>query len=94
MESFTVNHSLKDIPLPTLNEYLENLVDQISKFMRRLKWSLYFKLNPDIKPEQKETYGFKSRNAPPQFNSQNFGEHYAALNRSSVRVTLFRPFLV
>ena len=74
-----MNHSLKDIPLPTLNEYLENLVDQISKFMRRLKWSLYFKLNPDIKPEQKETYGFKSRNAPPQFNSQNFGEHFAAL---------------
>ena len=33
--------------------------------MRNIRWRTFFFLNPDIKGETKETYGFKSTKSPP-----------------------------
>ena len=75
MEHFEISHSLKDIPLPSNDEYIELLVDKVSHFLRRFKWMAIFTLNPDMRGDTKEKYGFKSSHAPPQINKQNYGEH-------------------
>ena len=51
----------------------------VSSFLRRFKWSAFFTLNPDLRGERRETFGFKSGYAPPQINQQNYGEHYSVL---------------
>ncbi|GFS22017.1 hypothetical protein ElyMa_006939800 [Elysia marginata] len=40
-------------------------VEMIEIFVKNLRWKAFF-LNPDKKPANKETYGFKSTNSPPQ----------------------------
>ena len=47
MENFEITNSLKDIPIPSNNEYLELLVDKVASFLRRFKWRAYFTLNPE-----------------------------------------------
>ena len=37
MEDFVITHSLKDIPLPPQKEYIEQLVEETAKFIRRHK---------------------------------------------------------
>ena len=79
MENFEIQHSLKDIPTPKNSEYLELLVDKVASFLRRFKWMAFFKLNPDVRGDPKEKYGFKSSYAPPQITQQNYGEHHSTL---------------
>ena len=49
---------MKDIPLPTLQEIRENHTEQVERFIRDVKWYLYFKCNTfnNNEGETKETY--------------------------------------
>lgn len=67
MEKINLGYSTKNIPLPTRNEYMKRFIEKTEQFLRRLRWKAYHFLNQSDTAE-KETYGFKSRNSPPQIN--------------------------
>ena len=63
MNKFNFNHSLKNIPLPSKQQYQRILVEKIEKFVGNLRWKLFHIQNPGN--HSKETFGFKSTNPPP-----------------------------
>ena len=66
MEKFKFSHSLKCIPTPTQTAYMKKLLSQTEKFIQRLRWRVFFHLNPDVEKRHKETYGFKTNKTAPQ----------------------------
>ena len=44
---------------------MRRLIEKTERFIKNLRWRAFFFLNPEKKPEDKETYGFNSRRAPP-----------------------------
>lgn len=65
MERILFDYSLKNIPIPSEKEYIEKLIDTTEQFCKRLRWRVYFYLNPEHRSGVMETYGFKSRKSPP-----------------------------
>ena len=65
MDKVSWDFSMKNIPIPPKNKYLEKLVEQTSKFVRNARWKALFTLKPEMKPRSKMTYGFKSLASPP-----------------------------
>ena len=65
MERTNLGYSTKNIPIPSKEEYQKRLLDKTQPFLKRMRWKALFFLNKDSGPEQKETFGFKSRRAPP-----------------------------
>ena len=59
-------YSAKNIPLADEKTYMEMMIHAIEKFGRNISWRAFFKLNPNVVTKTKETYGFKSTNAPPR----------------------------
>lgn len=66
MEPTRFDYSTKNIPLPSESDYKRKLVEKTEHLCRRMRWKAYFYLNPEAKTQQKETFGFNSRNNPPQ----------------------------
>ena len=56
---------MKNIPIPPNSEYIKRLIEKVEDFTKRLRWRVFYFLNPDAKPDHKETYGFKSSKSPP-----------------------------
>ena len=66
MEKLNLGYSLKNIPIPTENNYLKLLIARTEQFIQKMRWRAFFYLNPDLKQEVKETFGFKSSRTAPQ----------------------------
>ena len=60
----TVEHS-GNVPIPNQKDYLKRLISSADKFIRNIRWRTFFFLNPEIKQDNKENYGFSSTRAPP-----------------------------
>ena len=54
------NYSMKNIAIPTKNEYLMQLIYSVEKFVRNLRWRAFFYLHPEKRGREKETFGFNS----------------------------------
>ena len=67
MEKINLDYSTKNIPLPARSEYMKRFIEKTEHFLRRMRWKAYHFLN-QAETTEKETYGFKSRNSPPQIN--------------------------
>lgn len=74
MEKINLNYSTKNIPLPSRGEYLKRFIEKTEHFLRRMRWKAYHFLN-QTESTEKETFGFKSRNSPPQVNDLLPFEH-------------------
>lgn len=66
MEAIKFEYSTLNIPIPSEKDYLRKLIEKTEHLCRRMRWKAYFFLNPNAKPDYKETYGFKSHKIPPQ----------------------------
>ena len=87
MQPFKINYSTKNIPIPGKLQYMKKLVQQGEHFISRLRWKTLFIQNPTSK-QQKETYGFKTTNSPPQIKElKNFEEDFFSLLKN----VQFRP---
>ena len=64
MEKFTINHSLKDIPIPSEHQYLLLLTEKIEDVISRIRWKTYHFLNGKS-GNTKKCYGFRSQKTPP-----------------------------
>ena len=78
MERINLNYSLKNIPLPTRSSCQLRLIEKLESVIKRMRWKSFFfprdnndikKTNSnDINESGKETFGFKSKQHPPQIN--------------------------
>jgi hypothetical protein len=66
MDQVTLGYSTKNVPVPSQKDYLQRLISSADKFMKSLRWRTFFFLNPESKPNKKETYGFPSTKSPPK----------------------------
>ena len=69
MESTRFDHSTKNIPLPSEKDYKRTLIEKTEHLCRRMRWKAFFYLNPGADKSQQETFGFSSRNSPPQIQA-------------------------
>ena len=58
-------YSTKNIPLYGKTQFLKALVSKTEIFIKNLRWRTFFFLNPDLKVQDKETFGFPSQKPPP-----------------------------
>ena len=58
--------SPKNIPLGDEKTYFEMMIHAIEKFGRNISWRAFFKLNPHLVSQGKETFGFRSIKAHPR----------------------------
>ena len=65
METVNLEHSVKDIPVPSRKEYQQMMISSFEKFRRNLRWKVIHFFNPN-QSKTKETYGFKSIKNPSQ----------------------------
>ena len=56
------NYSMKNIPIPSRDEYVLQLIHSVEKFIKNLRWRVKCFQKPPT--EQKETYGFPSPKHP------------------------------
>ena len=56
------NYSMKNIPIPTRDEYFTQLIFSVEKFVRNLRWRIKCSLKPQ--GQKKETFGFPSISHP------------------------------
>ena len=54
------NYSMKNISIPSKDEYLMQIIYSTEKFVRNLRWKAFFFLNPEKRGRQKEYFGFNS----------------------------------
>ena len=66
MEVLNLPYSQKNIPIPSKFAYQKQLVAKTEHFTRRLRWKMFFLLNPRENTNRKETFGFRGTNNPPQ----------------------------
>ena len=64
MEQFHFNHSLKNIPTSTKQQYRAAMGPKVESFLNRFRWFLYMSL-AKLEPQAKETYGFPTSTPPP-----------------------------
>ena len=65
MEKFNIPYSLKNIPIPSKNSYKIKLVEQVEKFLTRLRWKMFFIKNPQTTKSDKQTFGFNTEVTAP-----------------------------
>lgn len=75
MEQIRFDYSMKNIAIPSQLDYLKKLISMSENLCRRMRWRAFFHLNPEITQEEKETYGFNSRKAPPYVTQLATFEH-------------------
>ena len=62
------HYSVKNIPIPSENNYLKNMLHATEQFLGRLRWRVFYFDRDDKKDEEtihKETFGFNTSNKPP-----------------------------
>jgi hypothetical protein len=55
---------MKNIPIPSKQEFHIQLISSVEKFMKNLSWRAFHFLNPSV-PNHKETFGFNSTKRAP-----------------------------
>ena len=65
---------MKNIPIPPQSSYMKNLIGNVEKFVKRIRWKAYFFEHPSEK-NANENFGFMSNKTPQQNESINpFGD--------------------
>ena len=64
MEQVNFQTSLKNIPIPSKQDYLSELIFSVGVFIANLRWRAFFFLNP-TEQSKKEKYGFKTTKPAP-----------------------------
>ena len=80
MEKVNFGYSMKNISIPTRSGYLQRLIEMTEKLTQRMRWKAYFFLNPENKPKQTESFGFKTKNMAPHIKElTNFEQNMTEL---------------
>ena len=71
---FSINYSVKNIPLVSKFQYQKQLTFRIEDLIRRMRWRLFW-WKRKRKGVEKETYGFKTMMKPPPDEDLRAFEH-------------------
>jgi hypothetical protein len=66
MDFMNIDFSQKIILLGDSITYMKMMINAIEKYVRNLSWRALFKLNPHLRGNAMETFGFKSTRAAPR----------------------------
>ena len=75
ISKFTFEESLKNVPIPTKDGYLRELLSKTEDFIQRVRWKSFFYLKGDDNAPIKETFGFKTPHNAPQIQELIPFEH-------------------
>ncbi len=53
MRQFRFDYSLKNIPIPSQDAYLRNLIEKVENVLKRMRWKAHFFLKGDKISDQK-----------------------------------------
>ena len=65
MDQVNFNYSMKNIPIPSKQDFLIQLISSSEKFLKNISWKAFFFLNPTEPRDGKNTFGFNSTKAHP-----------------------------
>ena len=66
MQQIRFNYSLKNIGLPTHDDYRRNIINKTENVIQRMRWKAHFYLNGNNdKTDKTPTIGLKSKQSPP-----------------------------
>ena len=65
MDLQNYNYSMKNVPIPTDEQYQLELLHSIHSVSSRCQWRAAHYLDPNLSRNNKETYGLKTSKAPP-----------------------------
>ena len=68
MDRKNFGYSLKNIPIPSRNSYLKNLISKVDSFIHRIRWKAFFfdKNNEQSENNNYVNFRFASEKTPPQ----------------------------
>ena len=65
MRQFRFEYSLKNIPIPSRDNYLRNLIEKVESVLKRMRWKAYFFLKGEKNQENINHFGLSSNKTPP-----------------------------
>ena len=83
-----LGYSLKNIPMPTAKEYRKRLIEKVEIVIKKMRWKAIF-AKGDLKAPERNTFGFKTKNCPPQVEELKAFEEdlYKMIENVSFRAT-------
>ena len=67
MERKNFKYSLKNIPVPSEDNYMKTMISKVESLLRRMRWkAFFFDKKKQSGAEEFNSYGFNSEKAPPQ----------------------------
>ena len=65
MRQFRFDYSLKNIPIPSRDNYLRNLIEKVESVLKRMRWKAHFFLKGEKSQEKTNFFGLPSNKTPP-----------------------------
>ena len=65
MEKINFEYSLKNIPIPSKQNYIKSFINKTEHFLKRIRWKAFFYDNPSP-DKQHDNFGFATEKSPPQ----------------------------
>ena len=65
MRQFRFDYSLKNIPIPSRDNYLRNLIEKVESVLKRMRWKAHFFLKGEKSQETTNYFGLPSSKTPP-----------------------------
>ena len=66
MQRIPINYSLKNIGIPSKDQYRRRLIEKVESVTQRMRWKAYFFLNKKTKTTSNDNFGLPSKAfAPP-----------------------------
>ena len=65
MRQFRFDYSLKNIPIPSRDNYLRNLIEKVESVLKRMRWKAHFFLKGEKSQEKTNYFGLLSNKTPP-----------------------------
>ena len=69
MRQFRLDYPLKNIPIPSRDNYLRNWIEKVESVLKRMRWKAHFFLNGQKSQE------FQVNNLNKERNACNFNDH-------------------
>ena len=66
MEKVNFGYSLKNIPLPSQDNYEKRMIFMTEELVQKMRWKALFFLNPELKSKTFNTFGFRTEKSAPQ----------------------------
>ena len=65
MDHHSFEYSMKNVPIPSEEEYKLELLNSIHTFDTRMRWRAFHFLNPNLSKSSKKTFGLNTSKVPP-----------------------------